>query len=53
MNSDEQCFYTYIPIQLDATCNGYQHFSLLDQENSIYKELSLDKTPKKSKPRFL
>ena len=51
MNSDEESFNSYLPLQLDATCNGYQHLSLLAQEKSIYKELNLEKTSKKSKPR--
>lgn len=50
MNSDDEYFNTYLPIQLDATCNGYQHLSLLAQEKSIYKEFHLEKTSKKSKP---
>lgn len=50
LNSDDQVFDTYLPLQLDATCNGYQHLSLLAQEKSIYKQLNLEKTSKDSKP---
>jgi DNA-directed RNA polymerase len=51
MNSEESTpFPTHLPIQLDATCNGYQHLALLANESKIYKVLNLTKTTKKENP---
>lgn len=44
-------FNTYLPIQLDAACNGYQHLSLLAQEKSIYNTLNLGGTSKDQTPK--
>lgn len=37
-------FITHLPIQLDATCNGYQHLSLLLYDYNMAKELNLTKS---------
>lgn len=41
MNLELTEFKTNLPIQLDASCNGYQHISLLTKEKSLFKELNL------------
>lgn len=40
-NNDITYFETSLPIQLDATCNGYQHLSMLSSDNELAKELNL------------
>jgi hypothetical protein len=40
-NHEIPYFETYLPIQLDASCNGFQHLCLLTYDNDMAKELNL------------
>ena len=42
--------YTQLPIQLDATCNGYQHLSMLSRDNDLGKNLNLMSAKKDDVP---
>lgn len=49
-NSNTTHFITYQPIQLDATCNGYQHISMLVQDLNLAKHLNLVESDRKDVP---
>lgn len=40
-NENTMDFYTYLPIQLDATCNGFQHLALSSDERKLFTVLNL------------
>ena len=41
VNNKEEFFVTNLPIQLDATCNGFQHLSLLLEDSNLAKRVNL------------
>jgi hypothetical protein len=41
LNNNLTFFISYFPIQLDATCNGYQHLSLLTGDEPLAGQLNL------------
>lgn len=40
-NNDRDYFITHLPIQLDATCNGYQHISMLGMDLDLNTKLNI------------
>lgn len=44
-------FSTYLPIKLDASCNGFQHLALLSDEVTIFEELNLSESVKGEDPK--
>jgi DNA-directed RNA polymerase len=50
-NHEVSDFETYLPIQMDATCNGFQHLSLLSLDPSLGAELNLTESCQKDKPK--
>lgn len=41
LNIGDKYFITHLPIQFDASCNGFQHLTLMIDEISLCKELNL------------
>jgi hypothetical protein len=49
-NSTETYFHSHLPIQLDASCNGFQHLVLLSGDNNLSTQLNLTSTDYSKKP---
>lgn len=50
MQTDQRYFLTNFPIQFDATCNGFQHLSLLTGDEYLAKHLNLTPSNWDKKP---
>ena len=50
-NVNTAYFETYLPVRLDATCNGYQHIALLSLDTNLAQELNLIKSSKNDTPK--
>ena len=50
VNKNKEYFISHLPIQLDASCNGFQHLSLLLKDSTLAKQVNLDKSSWHDKP---
>lgn len=50
VNNHEDSFITHLPIQLDASCNGFQHLSLLLEDTTLAKQVNLSSSTWKNVP---
>jgi DNA-directed RNA polymerase len=48
--SNESFLNTYLPIKLDACCNGFQHLVLLSRDNELRKPFNLTESLTSYKP---
>jgi DNA-directed RNA polymerase len=51
--NNEKFYISHFPIQLDATCNGYQHLALLTGDDDLAKNLNLTISNNKNIPQDL
>lgn len=52
-NENAHEFKTYLPIQLDGTCNGFQHLALLSNETDLFAPLNFIESNKNEDPNDL
>lgn len=50
-DSDNPYFITYLPIQLDASCNGYQHITMMVKDFDLAEKLNLTRSSKNEPPK--
>ena len=50
LSNNSKYFITHLPIQLDASCNGFQHLSLLLEDTTLAKQVNLSKSSWKNIP---
>ena len=50
-NENAKQFKTFMPIQLDGTCNGFQHLAMLSNETKLFETLNLYKASNKDDPK--
>lgn len=51
LENDLTYFISHLPIQLDATCNGYQHLALLCRERSLMSLVNIGKSDRSEVPK--
>jgi DNA-dependent RNA polymerase len=51
LNNHSSYFVSNLPIQLDASCNGFQHLTLLVDDLALAKELNLNEASKEDVPK--
>ena len=51
LNNNKTSFISFLPIQFDGTCNGYQHLALLTGDADMSQILNLGETNSEGKPK--